>query len=327
MSSTKKKTEKVTTVAMVVSVADLVNKSPAELVELCVTNLKVAGAAFVNTAKAIIALDPQLGKGETIYGALTAAGISRSTVSNAMYLVNLYYGLVKTGLVSEVFMAELSYMDAYRLSAIAKKRGGWAGLHAARIHEMSAEDWECLHEHGLTLAQWNQAEETRKQTAKQDEAEKIKAAAAELSAKALAAEKQAKADAPKAQPAQSTPAVAKTQAVAPSTPEPTTQPAAVSPAVSAPPAPAAAPASPVVAKPAAPVAKKSSLAEYRKLLDLARKYFDEMALDESVTPEDVSVGVVATLEFTQAVQAAAQFRGSVETSKPIDTPAPVAIAA
>lgn len=322
----KPKTAKVNTVAMVVTIADLVSKSSQELVELCVTNFKIAGAAYVNTAKAIIALDPQLSGGQTTYGVLTAAGISRSTVSNAMYLVNLYYGLVKTGLVPEVFMDGLSYMDAYRLSAIAKKRGGWTGLHAARIHELTAEDWECLNEHGLTEAQWIKAEETRKQTEKQAEAEKIRAAAAEMSAKALAAEAKAKAEAPKPQAAQSTPAPVETAAAAPSTPEPTTQPAVVAPAVSAISAPAAAPA-PVVAKPAAPVARKSSLAEYRKLLDLARKYFDEMALDESVTPEDVSVGVTATLEFTQAVQAAAQFRGAVETSKPIETPAPEAIAA
>ena len=57
------------------------------------------------------------------------------------------------------------------------------------------------------------------------------------------------------------------------------------------------------------------------ILDLARKAFEEMALDESVTAEDVSLGVQATLELAQAAQVAAQVRAQVELAKPEETPA------
>ena len=317
MSTKSKKSAKAETIgAMIVAVATLVEKSVDELVEFVSSNLQVAGAAYVNVAKAIIALDPKLDGGRTIYGVLTAKGIKKSTVSNAMYLVNLYYGLVRPGLVTEEFMAGLTYMDAYRLSAIAKKNGGWAGLHAKRIHELSPDDWESLHETGLTVAEAAKAEQTLKEAKAKEQADAIAKAAKEQADKALAAEAEAKkakaaATPQPAAPAAPAPATTKNQS-APTTP------AAPAPTAQAPATPA--PAAPAV-KPPAPVARKNSLVEYRKLLDLARKAFEEMALDESVTAEDVSLGVQATLELAQAAQVAAQVRAQVELAKPEETPA------
>ena len=295
--------------AMIVAVATLVEKSVDELVEFVSSNLQIAGVAYVNVAKAIIALDPKLDGGRTIYGVLTAQGIKKSTVSNAMYLVNLYYGLVRPGLVTEEFMSGLTYMDAYRLSAIAKKN-------AKRIHELSPDDWESLHETGLTVAEAAKAEQTLKEAKAKEQTDAIAKAAKEQADKALAAEAEAK----KAKAA-ATPQPAAPAAPAPATTEnqsaPTT-PAAPAPTAQAPATPA--PAAPAV-KPPAPVARKNSLVEYRKLLDLARKAFEEMALDESVTAEDVSLGVQATLELAQAAQVAAQVRAQVELAKPEETPA------
>ena len=72
MSTKSKKSAKAETIgAMIVAVATLVEKSVDELVEFVSSNLQIAGAAYVNVAKAIIALDPKLDGGRTIYGVLT----------------------------------------------------------------------------------------------------------------------------------------------------------------------------------------------------------------------------------------------------------------
>lgn len=284
---------------MIVTVASLAGKSVADLVTLFVASIATAQAAFITAAKAMIELDT---RGEDSAKLLKKHGVKQSTVQNARYAVKVWFGAVKTKMLTEAQFDSMGYMDFYRLCIIADRKGGWSKLHQTGILA-KPEEWQSLHERGMTRAE---AEKSDKDDA--DRKAKLRQAEVEAEAKKLAA-KVAKDEASAAEgkaklanaPADAAPGTAAT----PDNPAPSAPSAETPSAESTPSTPdpetedeedddeSAASASSTAANATSTASKGASVQELRKLLDSAERMAAAIIAGDATQAEFVSETVVA----------------------------------
>lgn len=179
------------------TLADVESLTAAATADLFAAKMQVMRRAFVENGKLIYHLDSiKLRAGQTVYGLLKSRGVSEGSIHSARTVANLIAGLVVAGHVTEARFDEVVTFRTARLGDLLLKGKGRITLKPEQLAailqngDSSAvgSELECLHEHGLTiaeretkLAEADAATEALK--AQAAEAEKLKAAEATRLAK------------------------------------------------------------------------------------------------------------------------------------------------
>jgi len=181
--------------------ADVAGLTAAQTADQIAAQSKVINRAFVDRGKLIYHLDNiKLRAGQTVYGMLKSRGVSEGSIHSARTVANLITALVVPGLVpEEKFDSTMTFRTA-RLGDLLLKGKGKAKVDATQLATILlsgdtatvGSELECLHEHGMTIAEREtalKAEEAERQRLEADaaEAQKLKAAEAERLAKEQAA--------------------------------------------------------------------------------------------------------------------------------------------
>jgi hypothetical protein len=277
-------------------IASFVGESTESIVAFCAAAFKISQAAFINAAKAMIALEAAGVKGITKM--LLQAGASQSSINNGRYMVRAY-SYVTSQVMTEGAFDQLTYREAYALVHLAEKHGGPQGVHAKGWLSYDSEEWTCLHEHGMTVKDWEAAQAGLK-------AAEEKKAAAKAVADAAAKSAQAEADKAKADKAK---AVAETSAADAAIATAQANIEAKKPTPSAPTTEASVttetgkPAS--TTTPTTKVTAKATVQEFKNLLTSAEKMADEI-LANAESPEIADELLASIAALGKAVKESAE---------------------
>jgi hypothetical protein len=276
------------------TVASFAGQSVEVLVAFAVTMFSAGQAAFVNAAKAMIAVEAL---GQDAVKLLKDAGVKPSSIANGRYLTRAWE-YVTRGLLTESDFDALTFRDAYHLVRLADRMGGAAAVHQKGILAGGPDEWECFYEHRMSQSEWAAAEKSRQEKeaskAKEVLAAQVKAEA-DKAAKAAAGAAPAPVTAPATENAESVP---------------------TSPVESIPAAPAAATStSPHKGETAAkvnPAKAGKSIADFNSMIDMLQKLAEELILDTSRPNADEIRASVHTrsIAFLSAVTTACEIAES-----------------
>jgi len=140
----------------IIPMSELVSASRGDLLDMVSTAFEQGRKAYVVAAKCCIAIAGTLSKGETFYGVLEAAGLSKSQIANGRQLAQVYETWVSKdgtaaggeyetgGKMTEEQFDSLNFTLAVALNKLTRKNPRMAEAYLSE-----PEEWQCLADNGL----------------------------------------------------------------------------------------------------------------------------------------------------------------------------------